>query len=62
MINSFWICALLFVVRHLRTAIENPIHEFPEKELRRLSPNFHTHVSVSNLDSQDRSTYFPATE
>jgi hypothetical protein len=28
---------------------ENPIFVFPEKELRSLSPNFHIHVSVSNL-------------
>ncbi len=28
---------------------ENPIYVFPEKEMRGLSPNFHIHVSVSNL-------------
>jgi hypothetical protein len=28
---------------------ENPIYVFPEKELRGLSPNFHIHVSVSDL-------------
>ncbi len=28
---------------------ENPIYKFPEKELRCLSPNFHTHVSVSDV-------------
>jgi hypothetical protein len=28
---------------------ENPIYVFPEKELRGLSPNFHVHVSVSDL-------------
>jgi hypothetical protein len=28
---------------------ENPILVFPEKELRGLSPNFHIHVSVSDL-------------
>jgi len=28
---------------------KNPIYLFPEKELRRLSPNFHIHVSVSDL-------------
>jgi hypothetical protein len=28
---------------------ENPIYVFPEKELRDLSPNFHIHVSVSDL-------------
>jgi hypothetical protein len=28
---------------------ENPIYVFTEKELRGLSPDFHIHVSVSNL-------------
>ncbi len=28
---------------------ENPIYVLPEKELRGLSPNFHIHVSVSDL-------------
>ncbi len=28
---------------------ENPIYVFPEKELCGLSPNFHIHVSVSDL-------------
>jgi hypothetical protein len=28
---------------------ENPIYVFPEKELRGPSPNFHIHVSVSDL-------------
>jgi hypothetical protein len=28
---------------------ENPIYVFTEKELRGLSPNFHIHVSVSDL-------------
>ncbi len=28
---------------------ENPISVSPEKELRRLSPNFHIHVSVSDV-------------
>ncbi len=28
---------------------ENPVHVFPEKELRSLSLNFHIHVSVSDL-------------
>jgi hypothetical protein len=28
---------------------ENTIYVFPEKELRDLRPNFHIHVSVSNL-------------
>jgi hypothetical protein len=29
--------------------MENRIYVFPEKELRGLSPNFHSHVSVSDL-------------
>jgi hypothetical protein len=33
---------------------ENPIYVFPEKELPGLSPNFHIHVSVSDL-------YIPST-
>ncbi len=28
---------------------EYPIYVFPEEELRGLSPNFHIHVSVSDL-------------
>jgi hypothetical protein len=45
------------------TATKNPNYVFPEKELRGLSPNFHFHVSVSDLYiSRDRSTYLPATE
>jgi hypothetical protein len=31
------------------TAKENPIYVLPEKKLRGLSPNFHTHVSVSDF-------------
>jgi hypothetical protein len=34
---------------------EISIYVFPEKELRGLSPNFHIHVSVSDL-------YIPAVE
>ena len=44
---------------------ENPIYVFLFLELRGLSPNFHIHVSVSDLCiSMDRSTYwyFPAAE
>jgi hypothetical protein len=33
----------------LHTERKNPILVFPEKELRGLSPNFHIHVSVSDL-------------
>jgi len=32
-----------------RTNTENSKQIFPEKELRGLSPNFHIHVSVSDL-------------
>ncbi len=32
-----------------RNNIENPKQIFPEKELRGHSPNFHIHVSVSDL-------------
>ncbi len=28
---------------------ENPIYVFPEKKLRGLSPNFHIHISESDL-------------
>ena len=35
-----------FVYEHCN---ENSIDVFPEKELRSLSPNFHIHVSVSDL-------------
>jgi hypothetical protein len=41
---------------------ENPIFVFLFWKLRSLSPNFHIHVSVSDLYSQDQSTYFPAAE
>jgi hypothetical protein len=38
---------------------ENPIYVFLFWELRGLSPNFHIHVSMSDLYiPQDRSTYF----
>jgi hypothetical protein len=29
---------------------ENSIYVFPDKKLRGLIPNFHIHISVSNLD------------
>ncbi len=35
--------------RHKRRNTENSKQIFPEKELRSLSPNFHIHVSVSDL-------------
>jgi hypothetical protein len=42
---------------------ENLISVFPDKELRGLSPNFHLHVSVSNLYIPRMSPqYFPAAE
>jgi hypothetical protein len=37
------------------------MYVFPEKELHGLRPNFHIHVSVSDLYIS-RSTYFPAAE
>ncbi len=39
-------------VEQAPTLQENPIYVLPEKKLRGLSPNFHSHVSVSDL-------YFP---
>jgi hypothetical protein len=44
---------------------ENPIYVYLFWELYGHNPNFHIHVSVSDLQciySQDGSTYFPATE
>jgi hypothetical protein len=41
---------------------EISIYLFPEKELHGLSPNFHFHVSVSDLYIFVWSTYFPAAE
>ncbi len=43
---------------------ENPIYIFPEKELRGLSPNFHMHVSVSDVcvPRIGPHTVFPAAE
>jgi hypothetical protein len=35
--------------KSLNRRYENPINVFIEKELRDLSPNFHIHVSVSEL-------------
>jgi hypothetical protein len=37
---------LYVIVPHFK---ENSIYVLPEKNLRGLSPNFHTHVSVSDL-------------
>jgi hypothetical protein len=39
---------------------ENPIYVFPEKELRGLSPNFHIHDSVSDLNITTMSAYSAA--
>ncbi len=36
-------------LRFDRTETKIPIYIFPEKELRRLSPDFHIHVSVSDF-------------
>ncbi len=38
---------------------EDPIYVFPEMKLRGLIPNFHIHVSVSDIPT-DRSTNFAA--
>ncbi len=46
----------------LYTATKMPIYVFPEKELRGLSPNFYIKMSVSDIYSQNRSTYFPTAE
>ncbi len=46
-------CGIFFFVKKLvslqRHNTENSKQKFPEKELRGLSPNFHIHVSVSDL-------------
>ncbi len=53
-------CPVLAVTTHCK---KSPIYVFPEKELCGLSPNFHIHVSVSDLYfPMDRSIYFPAAE
>ena len=42
--------ALLWYLGHTDAHCnENSLYVFPEKELRGLSPNFHTHVSVNDL-------------
>jgi hypothetical protein len=40
--------------------IENSKQIFPEKELRGLSPNFHIHFSVSDLQRRGRKGYIGA--
>jgi hypothetical protein len=53
----------LFLTSSYAHCNENPIYVSLEKELRGLSPNFHLHVSVSDLYIfKNRSTYFPAAE
>jgi hypothetical protein len=47
-------CAFIHTIFSTLDALEcslqrNSIYVFPEKELRDLSPNFHNHVSVSDL-------------
>jgi len=42
-------CSKLQVLTDFTHCNENPIYVFPEKELRGLSPNFHIHVSVSDV-------------
>jgi hypothetical protein len=41
-----------------RQTAENLKHIFPEKEYRGLRPNFHIHVSVSDIYSHDGSGCF----
>ncbi len=40
---------LIYVPEAYLHCKENPIYVFPEKKLRCISPNFHIHVSVSDL-------------
>ncbi len=39
---------------------DDPIYVIPDMKLRGLVPNFHIHVTVSDLYSHNRSTYFAA--
>ncbi len=39
----------IFLRKYVLHCNENPIYVFPKKELPLLSPNFHIHVSVSDL-------------
>ncbi len=48
LLNFFWQFFYYCRTHHLHCN-ENPIYVFPEKELRGLIPNFHIHVSVSDL-------------
>ncbi len=41
---------LLAVLQHITHCNEDPIHVFPEKDLRGLSPNLQIHVSMSVSD------------
>ncbi len=45
-----WECNCVYVTTLQRTNTKNLKHIFPEKELRGHSPNFHVHVSVSDLN------------
>jgi hypothetical protein len=61
--NSICKCVRgILILAHQKDTLhcnENPIYVFLFWELRGLSPNFHIHVSVSNLYiTTDRSTYF----
>ncbi len=67
--NIFWIGEERRVKRENKCTCWSALQRnsdlcFPRKELRGLSPNFHIHVSVSDLHiySHDWSTYFPAAE
>jgi hypothetical protein len=64
--SLFYPCVHYQIFMNIRSYIlhcsENPIYVFPEKDLRCLIPNFHIHVSVQCIYSQDQSTYSPAAE
>jgi hypothetical protein len=47
--GSFYYCKVIIRLHFKLHCNKNPIYIFPEKELRGLSPNFNTHVSVSDL-------------
>ncbi len=49
-LGKWGVVALLKVLGTRLHCNENPIYVFQEKELRGLSPNFHIHVSVSDLE------------
>jgi hypothetical protein len=50
-------CSLSKNAHTAKAQYRNSKQIFPEKELRGLIPNFHIHVSVSDLYCQDRSAF-----